>query len=159
MSTFSVCNLRVVRSLNLRCDSHESTTKGVFGRGVEHLGLDLGLVGRPGARHVNASAGVVQSELPHAPGGPSFRGPAEQYKADRSRHAPGVEADLAPCSLAGLLPHEVVDGVAAGLGREVVDEVVVRGRLGLLLDDDLLVVGSEGEDDVLELCGGDGQGA
>lgn len=43
-----VGDLRVVGSLDLNGNTDESATESILGRGVEHLGLDLGLIGRPG---------------------------------------------------------------------------------------------------------------
>lgn len=45
--TFGVGDLRVVGALDLGRDADERPAEGVLGRRVEHLGLDLGLVGRP----------------------------------------------------------------------------------------------------------------
>lgn len=64
---------------------------------------------------------------------------------------PRVEADLVPLA-AVLLVLKVVHGVPRRVGREVVQEVVVRRRVGLLLDLDLGVVGRQLEYDVLGLC-------
>lgn len=65
--------------------------------------------------------------------------------------APGEKRDLVPLARALLLVLKVIHR-PAGLGlREVREEFVVVVRLGLLRDDDLLVVRAEREDDVLDL--------
>ena len=108
--TLVVRDLGRVGALDLVGDADETPTEGVLGRGVEHLFLDLGLVG-----------------------------------------GPSVEADLVALA-AVLLVLKVVDCVPGRVGREVVQEVVVRGGRRGLFDFDLGVVGRELEDDVLGLC-------
>lgn len=65
--------------------------------------------------------------------------------------APGEESYLVPLARALLLVLEVVHRPSAIRLRKVGDEVVVVWGLGLLLDDDVCLVGIDGENNVLDL--------
>lgn len=64
---------------------------------------------------------------------------------------PRVEYQLVPLPPALLLKLEIVHGPAGVLLGKIAEEVIVRIRLGDLVDDDLRVVVVELEDDVLGL--------
>lgn len=127
-------DLREIGGLDLRANADELLAEGILGGSDKHLALQLGRVGSPGRKMTSGEAG-------RATDGSRKKNAAELIVPDN-------EEDLvAETTL--LLVLEVEDSVSGVILGEASDELLVGGSLGgSLLDNNLGVVGVNGEDNV-----------